>query len=269
MCKEERCFETVTEAINDLTKRGYTHSFSLNEKEECIICHQHALILSPDEFQIDEIYRFEGETDPGDEMIVYGVSSKKYNVKGTIINAFGVYSDSTANKLVEKLLFRTEPKIKPIKRHPSIVSFSKDHHFGLLLVWKIRQGLNKAVSAERISNYILYFFKADLEKHFKAEEKLLFCKLPVDDALRKQAEAEHQAIYKLVAAIEQKKEDTVLLNQLADELEKHIRFEERELFNHLQNNINADDLEEIANRFPNSSKAIDEKWEDVFWDIKN
>jgi len=155
----------------------------------------------------------------------------------------------------------------PIKRHQAIISFSKDHHFGLLLVWKIRQGLNKAVNAERISNYVLFFFKEDLEKHFKEEEQLLFNKLPVDDVLRKQAEADHQSIYELVAAIEKKKDDAVLLNQLADELEKHIRFEERELFNHLQNNIKVDDLEEITKRFSNSSKAIDEKWEDVFWGI--
>ncbi|MBP6022231.1 hemerythrin domain-containing protein [Ferruginibacter sp.] len=156
----------------------------------------------------------------------------------------------------------------PIKRHQAIVSFSKDHHFGLLLVWKIRQGLNKAVNPERISNYVTFFFKEDLEKHFKEEEQLLFSKLPADDVLRKQAEEDHQAIYKLVAAIGKKKDDAVLLNKLADELEKHIRFEERELFNHLQYNIKADDLEAIASRFPNSSKAIDEKWEDVFWEIK-
>lgn len=62
----------------------------------------------------------------------------------------------------------------PIKRHQAIISFSKDHHFGLLLVWKIRQGLEKAVNAERISKYVVYFFKEDLEKHFKDEELLLF-----------------------------------------------------------------------------------------------
>ncbi|MDP1843852.1 MAG: hemerythrin domain-containing protein [Sediminibacterium sp.] len=156
----------------------------------------------------------------------------------------------------------------PQKRHQAIVSFSKDHHFGLLLVWKIRQGLNKAVNPERISNYVTFFFKEDLQKHFKEEEQLLFNKLPAADVLRKQAETDHQVIYKLVDAIEKKKDDTMLLNQLADELEKHIRFEERELFNHLQDNINADDLETIANRFPNNSNAIDDKWEDIFWKIK-
>jgi iron-sulfur cluster repair protein YtfE (RIC family) len=156
----------------------------------------------------------------------------------------------------------------PIKRHQALVSFSKDHHFGLLLVWKIRQGLEKGVNAERISNYVEYFFKEDLEKHFKDEEQLLFCKLPFDDSFRKRAEEEHEAIYKLVEAIDKNQSDTNLLKQLANELEKHIRFEEREMFNHLQNNITAKDLELIEKRFPNNSKIIDESWEDIFWEIK-
>ena len=153
----------------------------------------------------------------------------------------------------------------PIKRHQALVSFSKDHHFGLLLVWKIRQGLAKAVNNERISNYVLFFFKEDLEKHFKEEEQLLFCKLPSDDVLRKQAEEDHQAICNLVAAIGKKKDDANLLSQFANALEKHIRFEERELFNHLQNNIAAEELEKIAGRFSNNSKAVDDSWKDIFW----
>lgn len=156
----------------------------------------------------------------------------------------------------------------PIKRHPAIVSFSKDHHFGLLLVWKIRQGLDKSVDPDRISNYVTFFFKEDLEKHFKEEEQLLFSELPAEDVLRKQAEADHQSIYKLLAAIGEKRNETSLLRQLADELEKHIRFEERELFNHLQNKIKAGKLALIAKRFPNNSKAIDEEWKDVFWELK-
>jgi hemerythrin-like domain-containing protein len=55
---------------------------------------------------------------------------------------------------------------------------------------------------------------------------------------------------------------------MADKLEKHIRFEERELFNHLQTNIGADDLKEIEKRFSNTGNGIDEKWEDNFWEIQ-
>ena len=153
----------------------------------------------------------------------------------------------------------------PIKRHQSLVSFSKDHHFGLLLVWKIRQGLNKSVSPDHISDYVLYFFKEDLEKHFKAEEELLFCKLPPEDILRQRAEAEHRDIYNLITRLTVQKQETALLKQFADALEKHIRFEERELFNHLQLHIPANDLATIALRMPNDNKAIDKKWPDIFW----
>jgi Hemerythrin HHE cation binding domain len=156
----------------------------------------------------------------------------------------------------------------PIKRSQALVSFSRDHHFGLLLVWKIRQGLAKAVHHERISDYIVFFFKEDLEKHFKEEEELLFCRLPVEDVLRKKAEHDHQAIYNLVAAIGNKKDDANLLDQFANALEKHIRFEERELFNHLQNHIPENILEEIGGRISNNSKSIDESWNDTFWEEK-
>lgn len=153
----------------------------------------------------------------------------------------------------------------PIRRHAAIVSFSKDHHFGLLLVWKIRQGLHKSVDANRISRYVQFFFKEDLGKHFKEEEELLFRWLPAGDVLRGQAEADHRAIRGLVAAIEIDQEETTLLIQLADRLEQHIRFEERELFNHLQTRIPEEDLELAAGRVSGISRSLDDAWEDKFW----
>jgi len=156
---------------------------------------------------------------------------------------------------------------KPLKRHRAIASFSRDHHFGLLLVWKIRQGLKRAINPERISNYVDFVYKEDLEKHFNEEEQLLFSRLAVGDVFRKRAELDHLAIYTLTAAIEKRKDDPNLLNQLADTLEEHIRFEERELFGHLQKKIPTADLELIESRFSNNSEAIDGKWEDAFWEV--
>lgn len=155
----------------------------------------------------------------------------------------------------------------PVKRHKALVSFSKEHHFGLLLVWKIRQGFRNAVRAERIGKYVLFFFNEDLKTHFKEEEQLLFSKLPVNDTLRLQAEAEHKEVYRLIEAISETTKDEHLLRQFADTLEKHIRFEERILFNHLQSHISAEELEEISFRFSNSVDA-DSRWEDVFWVMK-
>lgn len=96
-------YETVSEAINDLAKRGYTTDFKIHAEEEKIICQKTFIQLSPDDFEIDETYRFEGETDPGDEMIVFAISSKKNNMKGILVNGYGTYADSGTSKIVEKL----------------------------------------------------------------------------------------------------------------------------------------------------------------------
>lgn len=157
----------------------------------------------------------------------------------------------------------------PIKRHPAIASFSRDHHFGLLLVWKIRQGLKNGVSPERISNYVIYFFDKDLKNHFLEEEELLFGKLPVDNTLRQKAENDHKLIRQLLSYIQKDRSNPALLSQMADEMERHIRFEERELFGYLQKNIPGNELEAAISRSANDGRQIDDQWKDVFWNRKN
>jgi hypothetical protein len=94
-------FETVTEAIAALRKKGYTEDFNL--KENCIECREGKFKLFHDQFQIDHVYRFEGMTDPDDETVLYAISSPQHNVKGTLVNAYGIYSDPVADEMVRKL----------------------------------------------------------------------------------------------------------------------------------------------------------------------
>lgn len=153
----------------------------------------------------------------------------------------------------------------PIKRHPAFVAFSKDHHFGLMLVWKIKTGFNGGVNPERISNYVLYFFEEDLQHHFHEEEQLIFSKMLADDALRKQAEAEHESIYAIVEQIKQNKHDKDLLHRFAVMLDDHIRFEERILFNRLQQIWEPVQLEEILQHSTERGGDCDAGWNDQFW----
>lgn len=101
--KKEYAYDTVSEAVNDLVRRGYTTDFNIHEDGECIMCSSTSARLSPDEFEIDETYRFEGDTDPGDEMIIFAISSLDKKMKGILLNAYGMYSDSATNKIVERL----------------------------------------------------------------------------------------------------------------------------------------------------------------------
>ena len=158
---------------------------------------------------------------------------------------------------------------KPIKRSPFLAEFSKDHHFGLLLAWKIRQGLKNNIEPERIARYILFYFNNELLSHFVEEEKLLFKKLDEQSELRKQAESDHVAIYQLVVQIMHNRNDDKLIGQFADKLEEHIRFEERELFNYIQACLSEDELTDIAGQFSRQVHDADITWQDEFWVNKN
>ena len=98
-------YSTVTEAINGLRARGYTLDFNL--KPECVECSALDIRLHPDDFMIDEFYRFEGVSNPDDNSIVFAVSSKD-GLKGVLVDAYGVYADSLTDEMVKKLKIRHE-----------------------------------------------------------------------------------------------------------------------------------------------------------------
>ena len=100
-------FGTLSEAINGLVTLGYTHDFNI--QDECIVCHSANIVLSPDDFQIDKVYRFEGYSDPEYQSILYAISSPTFGVKGTLVNGYGISSDETTSKLIAKLKTHHEP----------------------------------------------------------------------------------------------------------------------------------------------------------------
>jgi len=96
-------YATLTEALDDLKRRGYTADFDL--QPHCIECAAHQLELHPDDFEITEVYRFEGANDPGDSNVVYAIEGKN-GMKGVLTDAYGMYSDSLTAKMLEKLRIR-------------------------------------------------------------------------------------------------------------------------------------------------------------------
>ena len=93
-------YDTLSEAVNGLKQRGYTIDF--NVVADKLVAHHSPVSLSPEEFEIAEVYRFEGETDPADEAVVYAIESK-HNLKGVLVNSYGPDADATSAALVKKL----------------------------------------------------------------------------------------------------------------------------------------------------------------------
>lgn len=94
-------FGTLSETVKGLNEHGYTHDF--NAQGDCVICHQANISLSPEEFQIDKVYRFEGVSDPDDESVVYAISSPRFGIKGILVNGYGPSADNLSAAMVEKL----------------------------------------------------------------------------------------------------------------------------------------------------------------------
>jgi len=92
-------YDTVSEAVNGLKQRGYTVDFNLDY--DCIYCDRTGK-LSPSEFEITEVHRYEGESDPADEAVVYAIESKN-GQKGVLVNGFGVSANGMDNAMIEKL----------------------------------------------------------------------------------------------------------------------------------------------------------------------
>jgi hypothetical protein len=94
-------FDTVSQALDELKKQGYTEDFNL--LEDCLECRNGAYRVFAEEFVVDSFYRFEGVSDPADESIVYAISSAKHGLKGVLVAAYGVYSETITDEMMEKL----------------------------------------------------------------------------------------------------------------------------------------------------------------------
>lgn len=94
-------YTTLSEAVNDLVKRGYTYNFNI--MEDCIKCAETERQLQPDEFEIDEVYRFQEMSDVDNESVLYAISSKQEDMKGLLVNAYSIYADTASTKLIAKL----------------------------------------------------------------------------------------------------------------------------------------------------------------------
>lgn len=155
-------------------------------------------------------------------------------------------------------------KNKPIKRSEYIVKLSRDHHASLLFCWKIRQAKRLEIAPSRVKPYVAYFSADHMRPHFDEEEQILFPPA-INDPLVKQAFTEHQDIYRLVdqIALAEDKELQPLLDEIAETVDKHVRFEERVLFPHLEKIIPEVELKKISDQLDHEPEK--DTYADEFW----
>ena len=99
-----KSYGTLSETMNELRKEGYTEDFNL--QQNCLDCRNGEFKVFADEFKVDKFFRFEGASNPSDSAILYAISSDTKNLKGLLVNAYGIYSEPVTDEMLEKLEMR-------------------------------------------------------------------------------------------------------------------------------------------------------------------
>lgn len=94
-------YDTVSQAINGLRQRGYQLNFNL--QENCLVCNNKKYDIA--DFEIVEVHRFEGATDPADEAAVYAIESND-GIKGVLVSGYGISAEGMSAEMVKKLEVR-------------------------------------------------------------------------------------------------------------------------------------------------------------------
>lgn len=93
--------DTLSEVINRLrTEDGYEEDFNL--LDEHLELRSSNERFKTTEFNVDEVYRFEGVSDPSDNAVLYAISTSSGR-KGVLVDGYGYSSGQISKEMLEKL----------------------------------------------------------------------------------------------------------------------------------------------------------------------
>jgi iron-sulfur cluster repair protein YtfE (RIC family) len=139
-----------------------------------------------------------------------------------------------------------------MKRHESLAPLSREHHDALILAQLIKRnapaykGLPTTI-VDKV-DYSINFYKNNLKQHFKKEETMLKKVRNIDPSIAKLADeivAEHKMLAAFFRSLKDALDQEAVLNELGNELDAHIRKEERVLFPLLQQHCPEELLQKI------------------------
>ncbi|MBS1528093.1 MAG: hypothetical protein JST19_20775 [Bacteroidetes bacterium] len=99
--KQQFHYATITEAIAQLHRQGYTLDFNLKDGKLTAGGKEY----SADEFEITDLYRYEGASDPADESTVYALVSAS-GLKGLLVSGYGISSDPASAEALQKMHYK-------------------------------------------------------------------------------------------------------------------------------------------------------------------
>lgn len=96
----DRSYTSLSVAIQALQQEGYTEDFNLCDAG---VENKNKKKIHPAmELNVVAYYRFEGESNPADNMILYVIETTR-GEKGLLLDAYGAYSGNVSDEMLQKL----------------------------------------------------------------------------------------------------------------------------------------------------------------------
>ena len=91
---------TLSDCVNKLVRDGYNVNFTVDEKG--LAAAEDGKHYKPDEVHIKNFFRFEGDSDPADNSILYAIELDD-GTKGTLVDAYGSNDDPNIGKFIKQV----------------------------------------------------------------------------------------------------------------------------------------------------------------------
>ena len=151
-----------------------------------------------------------------------------------------------------------------MKRAVALQPLSHQHHNSLMACLLISKGISKRANPDIISDFITRLYKEDLQPHFKKEEEIVFPALK-SQAMKTLLQREHDTISILAQRITNV-HDYALMETFHKLLEQHVRFEERVVFNNVQEQAGEDVLHKMEEGLKDSVARKCSDYPHKFWE---
>jgi hypothetical protein len=100
--QQVKTYKTMAEAVEDLKRRGFTANFEWLDNAFRAV---NGRTFTPEELTIVEHHRFEGESDPDDQSVVYAIEAND-GTRGVVADAYGLYANPGLGVFLKKVRMR-------------------------------------------------------------------------------------------------------------------------------------------------------------------
>ncbi len=156
-----------------------------------------------------------------------------------------------------------------MKRAEQLKKLSHQHHNGLMAVLLLKKGVEKKAALDVLNGFVIHTWENELRTHFIKEEVYLhphFLHLSGLMPMYEQMKTEHHEIRRMIDAIRSGESSIELIRSFYTSLEKHIRFEERDLFEYIQDHIGAEQFAAVEKSLDVLTASACSNYPVKFWE---